>query len=268
MRKYLIYILPLFFLSCDGYNKLLKNGTLQEKYDAAKRYYNKSDYARALPLFEELSRIYRGRREAEELYFYYAYCHYGQGEYLMASYHFKNYIDNYPRSSRVEEAAYMRAYCDFFRSLPHELDQTASKAAIEELQLFINQYPESEFVLKANAHIDELRQRILFKAYENARLWFDIGDYKAAMTACSNAVDDYPDIDQRDELLYLAFKAAYLYAKNSVESVQKERFKDALEYYNVLKSTIAEGEYLTKGEELYKKLKEETRKLEQKENNT
>lgn len=267
MRKILFFFLPILLFSCDGYNKLLKNGTLQEKYDAAKRYYNKGDYARAQPLFEELSRIYRGRKESEELYFYYAYCHFGQGQYLSASYHFKNYTQNYPRSVHVEEAAYMRAYCDYFRSLPPELDQTASKGAIEELQLFINQYPNSKFVKDANEHIDDLRARILDKAYRNARLWYDIGDYKAAMTACSNAVTDYPDIEQRDELLFLAFRSAYLYAKNSVEKVQLERFEVAKEYYNNFKSTASSTKYLQSGANLYKELQDDIQSIKSKTDN-
>lgn len=257
MKRFLLLILPFLLVSCTGYNKLLKKGTMQEKYDAAKLYYNKKDYGRAAPLFEELSRAYRGRKEAEELNYYYAYCQYGMGEYMLSSYLFKNYVETYPRGSHSEESAYMYAYCEYLRSLPMELDQTSTKGAMEALQLFINLYPSSSFVAEANQHIDELRVRIVNKAYHNAKLWYDIGDYKAAMTACTNAVEDYPDISQKDELLFLAFKAAYIYAKNSVEELQKERFTKALEYYENFKIGSGTSEFGEEAEKLKKKITSE-----------
>lgn len=257
MNRILLLFLPLLLISCSGYNKLLKKGTLQEKYDAAKIYYNKKDYGRAAPLFEELSRAYRGRKEAEELNYYYAYCQYGMGEYMLSSYLFQNYVESFPRGTHTEESAYMHAYCEYLRSLPMELDQTSTKAAMESLQLFINQFPNSSFVAEANTHIDELRKRIVKKAYHNARLWYDIGDYKAAMTACTNAVEDYPDIAEKDELLFLALKASYIYAKNSVEELQKERFVKAMEYYEQFRIGSGNSEYREEAEKISKKISAE-----------
>ena len=58
-------------------------------------YYEKDDYNRALPLFEELSTAFRGSAKAEEVNYYYAYCHYSLGEYLMAAYLFETYAQTY-----------------------------------------------------------------------------------------------------------------------------------------------------------------------------
>ena len=73
----------------------------------AKKYYNKKDYFKALPLFEELLNIYKGTKSVEKVYYYYAYCYYGQGEYLMAAYHFKNLANTYPNGKFTEESHYM-----------------------------------------------------------------------------------------------------------------------------------------------------------------
>jgi outer membrane protein assembly factor BamD len=54
-------------------------------YKAANEYYAKKDYVRAQALFENILTTYRGQKEAEEIYFKYAYCHYYVREFDMAS---------------------------------------------------------------------------------------------------------------------------------------------------------------------------------------
>ena len=229
--------------ACSGYQKLLKNGTPQEKLEGAKEYYNKEDYLRAQPLFEELVSLYYGRPEREEIYYYLAYCHYGMSEYLLAGYHFSNYANTYTLSPKREEATYMAAICEYHRSLAPELEQTSTKKAITNLQAFINQYPNSKYVSEANSRIDELRQRILVKAYSNAKLYYDLGYYQSAIVACKNAVEDYPDIINREELLYLVVAAHYEYAKNSISTKQAERYKDTQTSANEFLKEYPKGEY-------------------------
>ena len=49
--------------------------------------------------------------KAEEINYYYAYCHYSLGEYLMASYLFDIYAQTYLNGKHTEECQYMTAYC-------------------------------------------------------------------------------------------------------------------------------------------------------------
>jgi outer membrane protein assembly factor BamD len=122
----------------------------------------------------------------------------------------------------------MTAVCKFKKAMPQELDKTPTEDAIKDLQTFINEYPNSSYVADCNDKIDLLRERILMKVYLNAKLYYDLGYYKSAIVACQNAIDDYPDINNRTELSFLAADAAYLYAKNSVQKKQQERYQEAL----------------------------------------
>ncbi|MFT7230280.1 MAG: outer membrane protein assembly factor BamD, partial [Bacteroidia bacterium] len=96
------------------------------------------------------------------------------------------------------------------------------------LQTFINQYPNSGYVSECNTKMDELRMRLLKKVYENAKLYHSLGYYNSAMVACQNAVEDYPDMINRDELTFLMVDAAYLFAQNSIEKKQLERYSETL----------------------------------------
>ena len=68
--------------SCSNYQKIVKDGTPQEKLDAARKYYKAKDYLRAQPLLEELLGLYYGRAEREEIYYLFAYSYFGNHELI------------------------------------------------------------------------------------------------------------------------------------------------------------------------------------------
>ena len=206
----------------------MKEGTPQEKFEAAKKYYKDRDYIRSIPLLEELMGVFYGKPEREEVFYLLAYSHYGNAEYRLAGFRFANFAQTYALSPKKEEASYMAAVCKYKQSMPHELDQTPTKSAINSLQAFINQYPNSVYVADCNAKIDELRANVLKKVYESAKLYHSLGYYKSAMVSCSNALDDYPDMINRTELSFLIVDAAYQYAYNSITKKQFERYTDTL----------------------------------------
>ena len=231
MRKVFLYfmVLGLLFSCKDSYNYVSRKGSLAKKLEYAKKFYEKSKFAKAQPLLEEIYPQYKGKIEAEAIYFMLANSHYKLHDYLLASYHFDNFTQLYPASTRVEECAFMHCICEFYKSYPPYLDQSITQAAIKQFQLFINNYPESKYMVQCNDHMDKLRVKLHHKAYSNAMLYYKIGDYKAATVAFSNAIKDYPDLPQKEEFEFLTVKAHYLYAKNSILKTQIERYTKALE---------------------------------------
>ncbi len=241
MRYFIYLTLFITATSCSKYQTLVKKGTAQEKLDAAKKYYEKDDYLRAQPLLEELLGLYYGRKEREEIYYLYAQSYYGNDEYLLAGYHFNNFVQTYGLSPKVEEASYMSAVCSFKKAMPYELDQTPTNAAINALQTFINQYPNSTYVADCNLKIDQLRAGILVKVYESAKLYHSLGYYQSAMVSCTNALEDYPDMINRSELSYLIVDASYQYARNSVAAKQSERYEVTLKKIKDYKQEFGEA---------------------------
>ena len=78
---------------------------------------------------------------------YYCYCYFGQGQYELAAYHFKNFTENYYNSKHMEECAFMYTKCLYKDALPYFLDQTNTEKAISEVQAFLNIYSNSKFNL-------------------------------------------------------------------------------------------------------------------------
>lgn len=265
MRLFIYSFIIIFSLSGCGYQKLLKKGTPEEKLRVAKKYYQKKDYARAQPLFEALITAYYGKAEAEEIYYYYGQCHFGGEEYLLAGYYFRDFVQKFPNSNKIEEVSFLVALCDYKKSLRSELDQTDTRLALGSLQLFIDQNPNSQYVAEANKKIDELRARLLDKVYRNAKIFYMIGEYKAAMVACENAIENYPDMMHTSELAFYVVDAAYKLAKNSLVSVQVERYKTVLEkaafFYK--ENSQQNNAYLKSVQEIEKKTKKELEKITQ-----
>ncbi len=248
IRKWvLLFLLPLIALSgCSDYQKLLKSNDYEKKYEKAVELYNEGDYYRALQLFDQVIPVYRGKDEAEDLFYYYAYSYYNQGDNVMASYYFKRFAKSYPSSDRAEEAWYMSAYCKYLESPKYSLDQTNTREAINELQAFANRYPKSERLDKVNDLIDKLRAKLEKKNYEQAKLYFQMENYKAAIVSFNNLLNNYPDTEYREESLFKILESRYIYAKNSIPSKQKERYMDVIEAYDKLISLYPDTDYKKK----------------------
>jgi len=110
-----------------------------------------------------------------------------------------------------------------------DLDQSKTSDVIEALQTFINYYPDSEYVAKCNEHIDELRAKRHTKAFDQVMQYFRMEEFKAASAAAVLALKSYPDIPQKEELEFIAYKAQFLYGMNSIESKRIERLEKAID---------------------------------------
>ena len=86
--------------------------------------------------------------------------------------------------------------------------------ALEKLQLFINKYPDSEYLAEANTLIKELDFKLEKKAFEIAKqynkiAYFESSDYEAAIKAFDNFLVDYPGTSFREEAMFYRLDSAY-----------------------------------------------------------
>ncbi len=244
MRIFLYIAFVTIFFSCNGYQKVLKSSDVDLKYHMAKKYYEETEYFKALPLLDELHILFKGTSKAEEVDYLLAYTHYGLGANMLASYHFKIFTLTYPNSKHKEELAYMAAYCYFLESPSPTLDKTNTLKAIEELQAFIDKYPNSDKIDECNNLIDKLTIKIHKKAFKIAKLYYDISDYKAAITSLNNLVLDYPTIDNQSEIQFLILDANYNLAINSVMSKKEDRLNNTLASFNFFKNNYSDDKLM------------------------
>lgn len=250
--SYLMLLIVVFGLvSCSKYQRLLKSSDYDAKYKAAVKYYDKKDYYHALQLLEELIALYRGTAKGEDVYYYYAMSNYGNADYISAAYHFETFVKTFPSSSRAEECAYLNAYCYYLDSPNSSLDQDNTMQAIQQFQLFVNHYPQSPKVADCNKLMDELRLKLERKEFDNARLFYNIEEYKSAITALNNVIRDYPGTVYKEECMFLIVKSCYLYARKSVDEKKIDRYKAVSESYNAFKEAFPTSKFSKEATDIY-----------------
>lgn len=256
-----IFISVVVFSACSKYQRLLKSGDINKKYEMAIKYYEKKDYYKAIQLFDQVLPYYRGTEKAERIAFYYAYCHYHDRDYEMASYLFKNLYSSFPRSQYAEEALYLAAFCQYKLSPKYSLDQSNTIQAIKGFQMFVNTFSTSTKVQECNKYIDEMRAKLEIKAYQIALLYFNTMEYKAAITAFTNVLKDFPDTKYKEQILFHILKSNFYYATKSIDTKKRERFQNAIESYEMFKKSFETSKFIPEAETIYQNTLKEINKL-------
>ena len=229
--------------SCNNqFDRAMKSADKQVILQEAKRQYDNKKWANALQLYERATNLVAGTDAAADVVFYSAYANYYDKNYQLAGHQFKNFAVTNPNDPRREEAAYMSAICYYNGSMDYNLDQSSTELAITELQNFLDTYPDSERSKNINQMVDELAYKLEYKAYENARQYYKMADYKAAIVALENVLNDYPATKLKNSInLYLLVSRAEL-AKKSIYELKAERLDTALAFARQMQKESATPE--------------------------
>lgn len=245
-RKILLGI-PFILLcctACNEFDRILKSTDNDMKYEVAMDYYDRKDYNHALQLFDLLQNAFRSTPKGEFVAYRTAMCYYLTHDFEIAGYYFNKFVNSYPFSKDAEKAAYMNAYCNYLISPHSTLDQTSTYNAISKLKAFVERYPESDSVARANELIADLNLKLEEKDYNICRLYYRMENYNAAITCFENLLKNYPNTIHREEILSDMAKTYYEYAENSVPEKQKERYEACIERYNTLSYLFPDSQYL------------------------
>jgi outer membrane protein assembly factor BamD len=245
--------------SCGNkYNKLLKSSDHDTKFEMAVKAFEKGDYFHASQLFENLLMYYRGRQKAESVAFYYAQSLMGMKDYYSAGYQFENFYKRFPFSIKAEEALFLTASCKAKESPDYNLDQTLTKEAFKNFQIYIDKYSQSERVSEVNKIMDELREKLMKKDYETAYLYYKTGNWQSAQVTLRLFLNNYPDSKYRQDAMYCIINAGYELATNSVESKQRERYETVVSDYNKYATLFSDNDNFHKNRLIY--IYEQTKK--------
>jgi len=249
MKKFLaLFTVILFLSSCSDYQKALKSEDVAVKYAEATKMYDAGKYGKAIRLIEQIAPTMKGKPSAEKLFYMYSQSLYKTKQYYLATYQFEGFVSSYPKSEKVEEAAFLAAKSATFLSPVYSLDQEKTYEAIDKLQNYIDTYPEGQNLAEANTLVKDLREKLEKKAYENAKIYYNIADYKAAMVAFDNFLINYPGTAYKEKALYFKLDSAFLLAINSVPGKMHERLENAKAAYLILMKFNAETQYKSKAD--------------------
>jgi outer membrane protein assembly factor BamD len=238
-----ILLIVLIFSSCSDYQKALKSEDVAVKFVMAKQKYDEGKYMKAIRLFEQMATVYRGKPQAESMFYMYSQSLYKTKQYYLAAYQFESFVALYPKSEKVEESAFLSVKCYFKLSPSYTLDQVDTDKALTKAQSFINTYPKSSYFPECNEIVQNLTEKIEKKAYENAKQYNTISDHKAAIKALDNFISDYPGTKFKEKALFYKLDSSYQLAINSVYSKMEQRLNFAKETHALLVKFNKDTEY-------------------------
>ena len=236
---------------CSDYNKMLKSGNLEEKLSYAEAALDSGNCFRALPLYDELMRLTRGTERAPDVHWNRALTHDCINDFYLSRYYFQSFVKTFPNDARVEEAMFRAALCSYYLSPESSLDQTDTRTAIDELQLFMDRYPASALRDSTQNMIEGLRGKLEVKAFENARLYHKTGNYKSATIAMAHAIEDYPGSPYQEELQFLIIDSHHRYAEQSTNRRKLERYNDAIQAFHTFASRFPESTRMDEARRLF-----------------
>ena len=257
MKKVVFLLMMTVLLSsCGEYNKILKSTDYELKYSYAKKYFNAKQYSKSATLLDELVTIFKGTAYAEESLYLLAQSYYGQKDYQTASQYFETYYTTYPKGEFTELSRFYSGYGLYLDSPDPRLDQSQTYKAIEQLQLSLEYYPQSERAEVAQNIMFELQEKLAYKELMATRLYFNLGTYmgnnfQSCVITAQNALKNYPYSKYREEFMFLIIRAKYELALVSVEEKLQGRYRDVVdEYYNYM-NEYPEGNYVKQVTKFY-----------------
>jgi outer membrane protein assembly factor BamD len=244
MKNFLVTLLLVLSLSsCGEYHKALKSEDIAVKFAKGTELYDAGKYNKANRLFEQIVPQYRGKPQAEKLMFMHSNSFYMVKDYYLSAYKFEQFESAYPKSEKAEEALFLSAKSYYELSPVYSKEQKETNEALEKLQLFINKYPESQYISQVNEMVKEMDYKLEKKAFEIAKQYDRISDFEASIKSFDNFLLEFPGTSFREEALFYRFDAAYKLAINSSERKKESRVNNAMSFYNSFKKSYPNSEH-------------------------
>lgn len=262
MNKFIYILLVILSISsCSPYQRAMKSDDVEFKTEVFTQQIEKKKYAKAIRLFEQFASALRAKPQGETAFYNYAKALYNTKQYISAAYEFERFASSYPKSPLAEESAFYGAECYSRLSPKYSLDQVDTDKALSKIQVFVNKYPNSTFLPRANEIVKELSEKLELKAFEIAKQYNTIGeftrDYNAAIIALDNFVFNFPGSKYKEDALFYKYDAMYKLATNSIPSKKQERLISAKTYYQNLIKFKADTKYLQQSNKMLETLEEE-----------
>lgn len=252
-----VFLIALVFASCGEYNKILKSRDPEEKYTYAKKYFDEKKYSRTSTLLEEVLTSFTGSSREQEVLFLLAQSHFYNKDYPTASVYYNRYVNKFPKGEYTELARYNAAYGLYLDSPDARLDQTNTIKSIQGFQDFLEYYPTSSKAPEAQNLMFEMQEKLAYKEFLAARLYFNLGlymgnNYESCIIVSREALKQYSFTNYAEEFQILIVRSKFELATKSVDEKKQSRYRELLDEHFNYKNMFPTGKYMKETEKYYR----------------
>jgi outer membrane protein assembly factor BamD len=156
--------------------------------------------------------------------------------YVLAANEYREFLTFYPTNPRADYAQYKLGMTFFRQMRGPQRDQTETREAVRELQLFVERYPNSALLPEVQQRLREARDRVGQAEYQVGVFYFKQRWYPGAIDRLRALMKSDPGFTYRDGLYY-----------HLAEALLKVKLDaEALPLYERLLTEFQQSEYLEK----------------------
>lgn len=256
----LILLILISLASCSEYQKLLKSEDYEAKWQKANEFYEQGKYSKVIELMEELKTIYKGTERAEQALYMLGNSYFQNKDYFSASHQYQLYYKTFPNGTFVEDCRFMSGNAAYLNAPDPRLSQEGTIQAMDELGVFLEYYPESDRRPEVEIMLNDLMEKLAYKAFLNCQLYYDLGDYmgnnyESCIVTANLALQDFPTSIYRVDLAFLILKSRFAFAQNSYEYLKAERFRLVVDEYYSFVNEFPESKFQKEADQLFETAK-------------
>lgn len=165
--------------------------------------------------------------------------------YVYALNEYREFLAFYPTNQRADYAQLQLGMVHFKQMLGPQRDQTETKEAIRELQMFVDRYPNSPLLAEAKARLREAKDRLSDSEYAVGFSYLRMQYFVGAIGRFMPLLKNDPEYTRKDSV--------YFYLAEALE--KSDRKAEALPYYERLVAEYERSEHLEEAKRRIERLK-------------
>ena len=245
MRNIVIVITLLHLFGCSASNIFDDNIPYKERFDEGLEFFEKEKYNQSAQQFNIIVQRASHTDLGDDSLFFLAESYFLNKDYDLALIEFEKLVSRMGFSPYIEKSRWRICEALTLLSPNYFHDQDSSVKAISQIQDFIDDYPNSQYLNEADVLLETLRDRLAKKNMETGKLYTKLKAYDSAIASYKNVVNDYYDtkfyFDANLEILRCLIllgetteaKAFFNNLKIKEESMISDKFnKEALDIIN------------------------------------
>ena len=196
-KNIILIIITSFLINCGNKTVTLEED-LTPRFNKAMVFFDTGKFLRAKDEFDYIIMTDPGSKLASESEYFKGESLFQLNEYNEARVTFDRFVRFANDISKIEKARYRLCECAILLSNTFPRDQKETKRALDQLQMFLEDFPRSELVKNAEKAITLLRIKLAEKDYEVGRLYLKLEEYESALIYFRSVLNNYYDTDFAD----------------------------------------------------------------------
>jgi outer membrane protein assembly factor BamD len=169
------------------------------------------------------------------------------GSYVYAQNEYREFLAFYPTNPRADYAQMQLGMVHFNQMLAPQRDQTETKEAVRELEIFVQRYPKSTHMTQVQQRLREAKDRLSDADVAVGNTYLSMRHYAGAEPRYREVLKNDPEYTRRDTVYF-----------RLAETLERSNRKaEALPYYERLLDEFEQSEHLEEARRRVERLKKE-----------